>query len=179
MTGCFSGGDHSRGSAARSRPALAGAFRNLVPGAAWAQHITIDGSLGTAARTLAEPNYAITASLGKQVGGNLFQSFGIFGPGTKESATFSGPASANNVIGRVTGGNLSSINDQIASTINGASLYLIRNLRCRAHNRDGSEHSLRDHQRHFLDGCNCHGSLGPEPGRRAAAPEAPLALVPQ
>lgn len=94
-------------------------FAYLVPGAAWAQHITIDGSLGTAARTLAGPNYAITASLGKQVGGNLFQSFGIFGPGTKESATFSGPASANNVIGRVPGGNLSSINDQIASTIKG------------------------------------------------------------
>ena len=63
-------------------------FAYLVPGAAWAQHITIDGSLGTAARTLAGPNYAITASLGKQVGGNLVQSFGIFGLATKEGPTF-------------------------------------------------------------------------------------------
>ena len=68
-----------------------------------AQHITIDGSLSPG-QTLVGPNYTIGANLGKQVGGNLFESFGIFGLAGGESATFSGPASVTNVIGRVTGG---------------------------------------------------------------------------
>ena len=50
-----------------------------------AQHITIDGSLSPA-QTLVGPNYAISANLGKQVGGNLFQSFGQFGLSNGESA---------------------------------------------------------------------------------------------
>jgi filamentous hemagglutinin family protein len=91
---------------------------------AMAQHITIDGTLSPA-RTLAGPNYTIGANLGKQLGGNLFQSFGIFGLSSGESATFTGPATVNNVIGRVTGGSQSSINGAINSTIQGANVYLI------------------------------------------------------
>ncbi len=98
----------------------AAAFPNSVI----AQHISIDGRFSPA-QTLAGPNYAITASLGKQVGSNLFHSFGIFGLSTGESATFSGPATVNNVIGRVTGGNPSSIDGKIQSAITGANLYLI------------------------------------------------------
>ena len=109
--------------------AAAGLLAAVLPRCAAAQHITIDGSLGTAARTLTGPNYAITANLGKLVvgkqGSNLFQSFGIFGLVNKESATFSGPSSVNNVIGRVTGGNASSIDGAIQSTIKGANLFLI------------------------------------------------------
>ena len=71
------------------------------------------------------PNYAISANLGKQVGSNLFHSFGLFGLATGESAAFSGPATISNVIGRVTGGNPSSIDGKIQSTITGANLYLI------------------------------------------------------
>jgi filamentous hemagglutinin family protein len=70
------------------------------------------------------PNYAIDANLGKQVGSNLFHSFGQFGLATGESAAFSGPATSN-VIGRVTGGNPSSIDGKIQSNIAGANLYLI------------------------------------------------------
>ncbi len=106
--------------------AMLGMFAALAAPNATAQHITIDGSLHTAqAQALAGPNYAITASLGKQVGSNLFHSFGIFGLSTGESATFSGPATVNNVIGRVTGGNPSSIDGKIQSAIAGANLYLI------------------------------------------------------
>src|SRR5205823_10973761 len=72
-------------------------------GIARAQNITVDGRLSPA-QTLAGPNYAIDASLGKQVGGNLFHSFGAFGLNKGESAVFSGPATVANVIGRVTGG---------------------------------------------------------------------------
>lgn len=65
--------------------------------------VTLDGTLGRAA-ALSGPNYAITADLGQQVGGNLFHSFGTFSIPTGASATFSGPASVNNIIRRVTGG---------------------------------------------------------------------------
>ncbi|MBV8736321.1 MAG: filamentous hemagglutinin N-terminal domain-containing protein [Alphaproteobacteria bacterium] len=96
----------------------------VLPRLAIAQHISIDGRFSPA-QTLAGPNYSITANLGKQVGSNLFQSFGIFGLSTGESATFSGPATVSNVIGRVTGGSPSSINGRINSNIVGANLYLI------------------------------------------------------
>jgi filamentous hemagglutinin family protein len=88
-----------------------------------AQRISIDGRLSPA-QTLSGPSYAIGAGLGKQVGGNLFHSFGVFGLNQGETATFSGPASVNNVIGRVTGGTASSIDGKIQSTIQGASVYL-------------------------------------------------------
>ena len=63
----------------------------LGPTVGSAQSITTDGTPG-AKVTLAGPNYPITASLGKQVGGNLFHSFGAFGLNKGESAVFSGPA---------------------------------------------------------------------------------------
>ena len=74
-----------------------------------AQRITVDGRFSPA-QTRVGPSYAITANLGKQVGGNLFHSFGQFGLVKGDTAAFSGPATVNNVIGRVTGGNPSSIN---------------------------------------------------------------------
>ena len=73
-----------------------------MPRLSAAQNITVDGRFSPA-QTLVGPNYAITANLGKQVGGNLFHSFGQFGLSTGESAAFSGPATVNNVISRVTG----------------------------------------------------------------------------
>ena len=89
-----------------------------------AQSITIDGGLSPA-QTLAGPNYAVGPSLGRQVGANLFHSFGKFGLKQGETATFSGPANVGNVVGRVTGGVGSLIDGKIRSTIPGASLYLI------------------------------------------------------
>src|SRR5271155_3602040 len=84
----------------------------LVPQIASAQHITVDGRLSPA-QTLVGPNYAIGANLGRQVGSNLFHSFGQFGLTTGESATFTGPPTVANVIGRVTGGSSSSIDGKI------------------------------------------------------------------
>src|SRR4051812_37095016 len=88
------------------------------------QNITVDGRLSPA-RTLVGPNYAIGADLGRQVGGNLFHSFGAFGLNRGEMATFNGPPTVNNVIGRVTGGATSSIDGTISSRIQGANVYLI------------------------------------------------------
>ena len=81
----------------------------LLPAAVDAQ-ITIDGSLrpGTAG-AVAGPNFVVDSSVGRTVGNNLFHSFGQFNVGAGESATFTGPASIANVISRVTGGQLSSI----------------------------------------------------------------------
>ncbi|MBF0559221.1 MAG: filamentous hemagglutinin N-terminal domain-containing protein, partial [Nitrospirae bacterium] len=86
--------------------------------------ITLDGSFGTKG-ALTGPNYSIPASVGQQTGSNLFHSFGNFSITSAESATFSGPASIQNIISRVTGGQSSSIDGTIHSTINGANLYFI------------------------------------------------------
>lgn len=86
--------------------------------------ISMDGSLGPAG-ALAGPNYAITADLGQQRGGNLFHSFGQFSIQTGESAVFSGPNSVSNIIGRVTGGQVSAIDGTLRSTIPNANLYLL------------------------------------------------------
>jgi hypothetical protein len=71
--------------------AIAGSLTSFVPRVASAQHITVDGCFSPA-QTLVGPNYSIGANLGRQVGSNLFHSFGQFDPATGESATFSGPA---------------------------------------------------------------------------------------
>lgn len=86
--------------------------------------ITMDGTLGDAG-PLAGPEYTITDTLGRQVGGNLFHSFTIFNIVRGERATFTGPASIDNVIGRVTGGTVSTIDGVLGSSIPGANLYLI------------------------------------------------------
>jgi filamentous hemagglutinin family protein len=90
--------------------ALVGA---LLPAAVGAQ-ISIDGSLrpGTAG-PLTGPNFVIGSGVGRTVGNNLFHSFGQFNVGAGESATFTGLPSIGNVISRVTGGQLSSINGLI------------------------------------------------------------------
>jgi filamentous hemagglutinin family protein len=69
--------------------------------------------------------YLISDNLGTRAGNNLFHSFGAFNIGTGESATFTGPAGIQNVIGRVTGGTPSSIDGTIRSTIDGANLFLL------------------------------------------------------
>jgi filamentous hemagglutinin family protein len=109
---------------ARARLGWLALLAAFVPGAASAQHITVDGTLSRA-QTLTGPHYWIGAKLGYQAGGNLFQSFGIFGLTPGEIATFTGPASVVNIIGRVTGGQISSIDGTINSKIAGANVYLI------------------------------------------------------
>lgn len=105
---------------------VAAALCAALSGHARAQqhNITIDGRFSPA-QALTGPEYRIDAGLGKQVGGNLFQSFGKFGLVAGENATFSGPAGVSNIIGRVTGGAASNVDGRITSTIQGANLYLV------------------------------------------------------
>ena len=86
--------------------------------------VVVDNSF-SAGGTLAGPDFLIPDSLGKRVGGNLFHSFTEFNVQTGGSATFTGPAAINNILGRVTGGNVSEIDGLIKSDIAGANLYLL------------------------------------------------------
>ena len=86
--------------------------------------ITLDGSLGPRG-ALPGPHYVIPAKVGQLRGGNLFHSFGQFNIQRSESATFTGPASVDNIFSRVTGGNPSIIDGLLQTSIPGASLYLL------------------------------------------------------
>ncbi|MDM8559318.1 filamentous hemagglutinin N-terminal domain-containing protein [Candidatus Parabeggiatoa sp. HSG14] len=86
--------------------------------------ITLDGSFGTTS-TLPGSDYMIGAELGSQAGNNLFHSFGEFNIEPGGSATFTGAAHIENIIGRVTGGNPSLINGALISNIPNADLYLL------------------------------------------------------
>lgn len=94
----------------------------ILHGNAGAQ-VSTDGTAGER-RALSGPDYRIDADLGTVAGDNLFHSFEAFSIDTGESATFAGPAAVDDVIARVTGGELSAIDGLIASTIPGASLWL-------------------------------------------------------
>lgn len=86
--------------------------------------VATDGTVGPAG-PLAGPDFAITADLGQQQGGNLFHSFSEFNVASTESATFSGHASVQNILSRVTSGTPSQIDGLLRSTITGANLFLI------------------------------------------------------
>ncbi len=82
-----------------------------LPGAA---QVTLDGSLGPRLpRPLEGPRYVIDASLGDRRGGNLFHSFGRFSLRAGEQAVFTGPHDVTNILGRVTGREVSRIDGTI------------------------------------------------------------------
>ena len=86
--------------------------------------VILDGSLGPAV-ALNGPAYVVDADLGQINGSNLFHSFVTFDLSSTESATFTGPGSISNVLGRVTGGSVSNIDGAINMQIPGANLYLV------------------------------------------------------
>ena len=135
------------------------------------------------------PDFRIRAEDGRRAGGNLFHSFSRFGLERGERATFSGPGAIRNVIGRVTGGEASSIDGTLASTIPGADLWLLNpsgilfgpNARLDV---QGSFHASTADELRFADGAvfsaldpqgsvlsvadpQAFGFLGGEPGRIA------------
>jgi filamentous hemagglutinin family protein len=85
--------------------------------------VTLDGSLGPQ-RSLTGPDYRIDAAVGQIRGRNLFHSFGQLNLSQGESATFTGPNTITNILGRVTGGSPSTIDGTLSSQIPGANLYL-------------------------------------------------------
>ncbi|MBL8474160.1 MAG: filamentous hemagglutinin N-terminal domain-containing protein [Rhodocyclaceae bacterium] len=93
-----------------------------LQGAFAASSIVRDGSIGSGPTTALAPagnvlrngvNYqliAIPESYGRRAGGNVFQSFSRFDLGSGDAALFTLAAAAQNLIARVTGGTVSSIN---------------------------------------------------------------------
>src|ERR1041385_1872390 len=86
--------------------------------------VVLDGSFGTSG-PLPGPNFMISANYGRQIGGNLFQSFSQFNLNNLQSATFTGPSSVHNILARVSSGGPSSIDGTIRSDIQGANLFLM------------------------------------------------------
>jgi filamentous hemagglutinin family protein len=96
---------------------------SVLSGVSQAQ-ITLDGSLGRSG-ALPGPHVVIPAEVGQIRGPNLFHSFGEFNVRRGESATFTGPNTIGNILGRVTGGQQSVIDGLLRSEISGANLYLL------------------------------------------------------
>ena len=86
--------------------------------------ISTDGTVGPST-SLSGPDYQITDSLGTTVGTNLFHSFHTFSIAESESATFSGPDGIKNIISRVTGGDITSIDGPLRSEVGTASFYFL------------------------------------------------------
>jgi filamentous hemagglutinin family protein len=147
-----------------------------MTGAAGAQHIRTDGSVG-AAQSLTGPDYTIGASLGRQSGANLFHSFSSFSLSAGEVATFSGPGSIANIVARVTGGAVSNIDGTIACTIAGADIFLINPSGLifgpnAALNLTGSFHASTANYLGFADGTRFASALSGGSSFTIAAPVA-------
>ncbi len=96
-------------------------FADLTAGLA---EITTDGTVGPAGQ-LSGPQFKIGQELGSLSGNNLFHSFGRFNLNSSESATFTGDSHIQNVISRVTGGAVSTIDGTLKSEIGSAAFYFI------------------------------------------------------
>lgn len=86
--------------------------------------VILDGSWG-GTDTLNGPNFDIRAELGHRMGNNLFHSFQTFNLNAADTATFSGPDSIRNVISRVTGGSVSTIDGTLRSLMPQADMYFL------------------------------------------------------
>ncbi|MGA1823912.1 MAG: filamentous hemagglutinin N-terminal domain-containing protein [bacterium] len=99
-------------------------FMYILSSICYAEVIS-DSTLGQSGKILEGPDYLISEDLGKNMGTTLFHSFEKFTLNTGESATFTGPATIENVISRVTGGEPSWIDGRVAFEIQGANLFFI------------------------------------------------------
>jgi filamentous hemagglutinin family protein len=84
--------------------------------------ITSDGTLGT---TVTPSGNVYNIDGGTINGANQFHSFAQFSVGTGDIASFNGPVGIQNILSRVTGGNISEIDGTLGSTISGANLFLM------------------------------------------------------
>jgi len=162
----------------RLGPALLAALLAAGPslsGPVQAQIVT-DGSVGPRA-SLSGPNIEIGADLGTRRDANLFHSFEKFGIATGQTATFTGPGEIKNVISRVTGGEISTIDGTLASRVGQADLYFLNpagvvfgpNARLDV---PGSLHVSTAHELRFADGARFSALDRTGSGLSVAPPEA-------
>ena len=86
--------------------------------------VATDGSVGPN-KSLSGPDFVIPDTLGTSYGTNLFHSFQKFSITQDQSATFTGPDTINNVISRVTGGEISNIDGLLRSEVGQANFFFI------------------------------------------------------
>jgi filamentous hemagglutinin family protein len=147
----------------------------LAAGSAQAQIVT-DGSVGPKV-SLRGGEIEIGANLGSRRGDNLFHSFEKFGIASGQSATFTGPGTIRNVISRVTGGEVSTIDGTLASTVGQADLYFLNpagvmfgpNAKLDV---PGSFHVSTAHELRFADGAHFSALDKTGSGLTVASPEA-------
>ena len=97
----------------------------LIPGGL-AADVVRDGTIGADVSVQPTgPDFVISEDMGKSRGSNLFHSFKEFSLNEHQSATFTGSSAINNVISRITGGNVSYIDGLLKSEIPGANLFFL------------------------------------------------------
>ncbi len=101
-------------------------FSTAIPDRVYTQ-VVPDGTMGTAGE-IKGPVYDIKAEYGKQADSNLFHSFGQFSIASGETADFRVSPAIRNIISRVTGGEISSIDGTLRSTLSGSSVISDANL---------------------------------------------------
>jgi filamentous hemagglutinin family protein len=89
----------------------------------WAEVVT-DGLVGPV-QSLSGPDYLVPHDIGTIVGQDLLHSFQTFSIFQGESATFTGPDHIANVISRVTGGDVSTIDGILRSQVGQADFFFI------------------------------------------------------
>jgi len=97
-----------------------------------AADVVLDGSFGLEGSVPAGTgpdgiftDHLILEDFGRRAGQNLFFSFEGFSIPAEQSATFTADNPTNNVLARVTGGSMSTIDGALRSTIEGADLFLL------------------------------------------------------
>jgi filamentous hemagglutinin family protein len=147
----------------------------LVAGPVQAQIVT-DGTVGPKV-SLSGGEIKIGADLGTRRGDNLFHSFEKFGIATGQTATFTGPGTIKNVISRVTGGEVSSIDGKLASKVGQADLYFLNPAGIMfgpnaTLDVPGSFHVSTAHELRFADGARFSALDKTGSGLTVAPPEA-------
>lgn len=115
-----------RGSLVAAVAAMVAAGMSFRTAPAQVPHITTDGTMG-ASVSFTGRNAVIPSTLGTRRGGNLFHSFGRFNIPTDYTASFTDPTGSaiSNVISRVTGSGVTTIDGKLASTILNSDFYFI------------------------------------------------------
>jgi len=151
-------------------------FLVLTGGSDSFAEVLTDGSVGIV-ENLSGPNFQVRAELGRQNGSNLFHSFSQFNLSNGESVVFTGSPLVENIISRVTGGDPSSINGEISSTIPEVNLFLLNPAgimfgREASINIDGSFHVGSANSIVFADGSEFHADTTISPSFTTASPVA-------
>ena len=109
--------------------APATALAQAGPPADWGSvttRIETDGTLGAAVDVSGVNSvYTVGEDLGSRAGNNLFHSFRFFNLGQGDTGLFTGSASIENVVSRITGGDPAYWNGTLESQIAGADFYFL------------------------------------------------------